>query len=170
MTNTARIQEIHTEIARLRAELLTLNPYAGLNELSNKEFGEKWSESWIVEHCPNFIREDKKGYDLYSERLGRVEVKSTRIPNKGITFNQVHPYDCDYLLLAIYDTHNGGETLYLVPIKAIFDKEIKVNNQHGRTIIGEIPECGTITDTKANMAVLNSKYRINSWEELNGKA
>lgn len=43
-----RIQEIKEQIEALKAELVILNPYAGLKEMSNKKFGEEWSESWIL--------------------------------------------------------------------------------------------------------------------------
>ena len=171
MNKTERIREINELMKKLQAELCTLNPYAGLKSMGNKEFGESWSEKWIIQHCPAFVREDGKGYDFRSENLGKVEVKSSRVPNSGLTFNQVHPYDCDYFLFVVYNTEEGTEELFLFPSKAIFDGEIKINAQHVRPEDkNKIPECGTISGTKKNMTVLEEKYKISSWEELNGKA
>ena len=168
MSNKTRIQEIHEEMARLKAELLAINPYAGLKELSNKAFGEGWSENWIVQHCPNLTKNNGRGHDLYSEKLGRIEVKSTRLPCKQITFNQIHPGDCDYFLFVLYDTENGNEEIYLVSSTNLV-KEFSLSVQHQRVEFDEEANCFTMGMTKKNKANLE-KYRIGSWEELNGKA
>jgi hypothetical protein len=152
----------------LKQELFALNPYAGLKELSNKEFGENWSENWIVQHCPSLLRNNGRGHDLFSEHLGRIEVKSTRLPCKQITFNQIHPYDCDNFLFVLYNTEDGTEEIFLVPAATLV-AEFSLSVQHQRVDSGEKANCFTMGMTKKNKAILE-KYRIASWEELNGKA
>lgn len=168
--STNRIKEIKEQIALLRAELLTLNPYAGLKEMSNKEFGEQWSEGWILQHCPTLKKDNGKGHDIYSDKLGKIEVKSTRLPCKQITFNQIHPYDCDQFLFVLYDTEEGTEEIYLVPSSEIVDKsKFTLSVQHQRVGDDGEANCFTMTMTKKNRASLET-HRIASWEELNGKA
>ena len=169
-TNKERIIEIRKQIAELEKELITLNPYAGLKSLSIKAFGEEWSEPWILQHCPNFTRDNGRGHDFYSEKLGRVEVKSARLPLKQITFNQIHPYDCDYFLFVLYDTEEGGETIYLVSSKDIIDKtKFSLSIQHQRVENKEEANCFTMGMTKKNKAALEN-YKVANWEELDGKA
>lgn len=168
MNNIARIREIRQQIELLKQELFALNPYAGLKELSNKEFGEDWSENWIVQHCPSLMRNNGRGHDLFSEHLGRIEVKSTRLPCKQITFNQIHPYDCDNFLFVLYNTEDGTEEIFLVPAGALVE-EFSLSVQHQRVDSGERANCFTMGMTKKNKANIE-KYRIASWEELNGKA
>ena len=115
-----RIIEIDKMIEALKEERMQLNPYANLKDLSNKSFGEGWSEPFICSKCPSFEQKDQKGWDLWSSALGRVEVKSTRLPCTSITFNQCHPYDCDYFLFVEYDTINITEHIFLVPSKDFF--------------------------------------------------
>ena len=166
--NITRIKEIYAQIEALKQELFALNPYAGLKELSNKAFGEGWSENWIVQHCPNLIRNNGRGHDLYGEKLGRLEVKSTRLPCKQITFNQIHPGDCEHFLFVLYDTESGEEEIFLVP-SANLVEEFSLSVQHQRVDSGEKANCFTMGMTKKNKTNLE-KYRIASWEELNGKA
>lgn len=168
MSNITRIQEIKHQMELLKQELFALNPYAGLKELSNKEFGENWSENWIVQHCSSLTRDNGRGHDLFSEHLGRIEVKSTRLPCKQITFNQIHPYDCDNFLFVLYNTEDGTEEIFLVPAAALV-AEFSLSVQHQRIDSGEKANCFTMGMTKKNKTNLE-KYRITSWEELNGKA
>ena len=169
MTNFERICEIKKQIEQLKQELFELNPYAGLKEMSNKVFGEEWSESHIIQNCPNLTRVDGKGYDLYSQRLGRIEVKSSRLPCKQITFNQVHPYDCDYFLFALYETEEGYARLYLVPSKDLLNETLfSMSGQHERPEAGKYTCFSMQANTKKNSKTLEN-YRI-TWEELNGKA
>lgn len=163
MDAKARIEEINHIITQLKAEREALNPYANLKELSNKNFGEEWSEPYICSKCPSFEKKDQKGWDLWSDALGRVEVKSSRLPCKSITFNQCHPYDCDYFLFVEYDTEEITEHIFLVPSSDFFSFSTSV--QHTRND-RERAECFTLSgSTKKNVQLLE-KYRVNGWEEL----
>ena len=169
-TNRTRILEIKAQMELLKAELFALNPYAGLKEMSNKEFGEGWSESWILQHCPALKKDNGRGHDVYGEKLGKIEIKSTRLPCKQITFNQIHPYDCDYFLFVLYNTEDGTEEIFLVPSEDIIDNnKFSISVQHQRVDENEKANCFTMGMTKKNKATLEH-YRIISWEELNGKA
>ena len=168
MNNQTRLQELLAERARIDAEIAALNPYAGLKMLSNKEFGEGWSEPWILEHCPALKRNNGRGHDLYSKKLGRIEVKSTRLPCKQITFNQIHPHDCDTFLFVLYNTESGTEEIFLVPSLDLIN-QFSLSVQHQRVDNGEEANCFTMGMTKKNKALLEG-YRTASWEELNGKA
>lgn len=168
--NKTRIQEIKEQIEALKAELVILNPYAGLKEMSNKKFGEEWSESWILQHCPSLKKDNGRGHDIFGKNLGRVEVKSTRLPCKQITFNQIHPYDCDYFLFVLYDTENATEEIFLVPSSDIIDtQKFSLTVQHQRVDNKEKANCFTMTMTIKNKMSLEA-YRLASWEELNVKA
>lgn len=163
MTAKERIREIDEIIAKLKAEKESLNPYANLKDLSNKNFGEEWSEPYICSKCPSFERKDQKGWDLWSDALGRVEVKSSRLPCKQITFNQCHPYDCDYFLFVEYDTEEITENIFLVPSKDFFTFGVSVQHSRGEK---EQADCFTLSGTtKANKERLEH-YRIQNWEEL----
>lgn len=168
MSNIERIREIKAQIELLKRELSELNPYAGLKELSNKEFGETWSEAWIIKQCQNLIKDNGRGHDLYGKNLGHIEVKSTRLPCKQITFNQIHPEDCDVFLFVLYNTEDGTEELFLVPSNDLVVR-FSLSVQHQRVDNGEKANCFTMSMTKNNKALLE-EYRISSWEELNGKA
>lgn len=158
-----RLIEIDNLIAQLMAERETINPYANLKSISNKEFGEAWSEPEIIRHCPSFCRVDEKGWDLWSESLGRVEVKSSRLPCKQITFNQCHPKDCDYFLFVLYDTVEGEAYKYLVPAKRFFDFSITV--QHERKTKEEASCFSMSGSSKTNKEKL-AEFFISSWEDL----
>lgn len=163
MNAKARIAEIDALIAKLKEEKLALNPYANLKDLSNKSFGEEWSEPYICSKCPSFEQKDQKGWDLWSESLGRVEVKSSRLPCSGITFNQCHPYDCDYFLFVEYDTVEICEHIFLVPATDFFMFSIGV--QHTRND-KEHAECFTLSGTTKKNVQLLENYRVNGWEQL----
>ena len=164
----ARIAEIDIEIARLQEEKarllgieLQINPYANLKTLSNKAFGEGWSEPWVASKCPSLIQDRHAGYDLTSEVLGRVELKSTRLPLASkITYNQCHPNDCDYFLFIDYNTIDGTEDIFLMP-SADFQL-LHPSQQHGRN---DLCYSATGCSSKRNAAILEN-YRINGWEEL----
>lgn len=47
-TQKARLAEIDAQIAALQKEKEQINPFANLKFLSNKAFGEGWSEPYIV--------------------------------------------------------------------------------------------------------------------------
>lgn len=163
MTPKERIAEIDRLIKELLTEKENLNPYANLKAMSNKVFGESWSEEFICSKCPGFERRDEKGWDLYSNGLGRVEVKSTRLPCKQITFNQCHPYDCDYFLFVEYDTEDIAEHIFLVPANKFFDFGVSV--QHSRADKEEA-ECFTLSGSSKKNKELLEQYRVANWECL----
>lgn len=68
-----KIESYRQQIALLEAEIEKLNPYGNLKNLSNKAFGEGWSEPYILEHCPSFTRVDAKGYDFTCQNLARLK-------------------------------------------------------------------------------------------------
>ena len=162
-----RIAEIDRLIAELKAEKESLNPYANLKDLSNKSFGEAWSEPFIISRCPSFIQKDEKGWDLWSNALGRVEVKSSRLPCKQITFNQCHPKDCDYFLFVLYDTEEGEETIYLVPAADFYKFSITV--QHSRESKEEA-SCFSMSGSSAGNKKKLQEYKIASWQALENLA
>lgn len=155
-----RLSEIDKEIEILLAEKEQINPYANLKSLANKAFGEGWSEPHILEHCPQLHWERGKGYDFYSNKIGKIEVKSSRLPCKQITFNQLHPSDCDYFLFVLYDTENAEATIYLISSTDIVEK-CRYTAQHDRN---DIPSCFSMS-YKTNQNILEN-YRIKSWDEL----
>lgn len=155
-----RIQEIDNKIVELMAEKAKLNPFANLKEMSWKEFGEKFSENYVLEHVPNLVRKNGAGHDMYSEKLGYIEVKSGRLPYKsGWTMNQLHPDQCDYYLFVFYDTEEAEVFLYLVSTGQLTSDEFKLNRQHGKG-------CFSMGQTKKNDQALE-KYRIKDWKTLN---
>ena len=88
-----RIKELDEQIEILIQEKEKINPYSNLKSLSNKEFGEGFSENLIARQCPQLIHVSGKGYDFLSDKIGKIEVKSSRLPCKHITLNQLHPKD-----------------------------------------------------------------------------
>lgn len=159
----ARIAEINALIEKLMAEREAINPYANLKSISNKEFGEAWSEPEIIKHCPSFEQRDEKGWDLWSKALGRVEVKSTRLPCQQITFNQCHPRDCDYFLFVLYDTEEAEAIRYLVPAKDFFDFSVTV--QHDRKSKEEA-SCFSMSGSSIKNKTKLANYIVPSWEAL----
>ena len=165
--SAARIAEIDIQIAKLQEEKarllgieLEINPYATLKTMSNKAFGEGWSEPWVASKCPSLIQDRHPGYDLVSEILGRIELKSTRLPLTKITYNQCHPNDCDYFLFIDYNTIDGTENIFLMP-SADF-QSLHPSQQHGRNDL-----CYSATGcTCTRNAEILENYRVNGWEEL----
>ena len=171
----ARIIEIDEEIARLQEEKarllgeeIKINPYANLKSLSNKSFGEGWSEPWVNSKCPSLVMDRHAGYDFTSKTLGRVELKSTRLPLTKITYNQCHPHDCEYFLFIDYNTEDGTEDIFLMPSAEFFS--IHPSIQHERKSAEE-GACFSATGCtcKRNQKILE-KYRISSWVELEKRA
>lgn len=135
-------EEIQNQIYVLQEKLKQINPYAGLKMMSNKEFGEQWSESLILSKCPSLSKSaDRKGHDLVSSKYGKIEVKSSRLPNKSITYNQCHLDEADYFLFINYDTEEGEEDIYFVPSEDLknenlFSKSCQHNRDGGCYSIG----------------------------------
>lgn len=166
-----RIQEIDEQIAALQAEKALLlgeelktNPYADLKSMANKSFGEGWSEPWVASKCPSMVRDNHPGYDFSTVGLGRVELKSTRLPLTKITYNQCHPHDCDYFLFIDYDTINGTEDIYLMSSEDFMLLHPSI--QHERKSAEE-GECFSATGCtcKRNAEILKS-YKLRGWDEL----
>lgn len=126
------LEELEKELKRIKNRIKELNPYASLKEMSNKEFGEGWSEKYILSKCPFFKADNGLGHDFIYQ-LGTVEVKSSRLPCKQITYNQCHPNECDFFLFINYDTTNGIEEVYFVPSDDILNETIfSKSKQHSR--------------------------------------
>ena len=171
MDITARITEIDAQIAALQEEKarllgieIKINPYANLKAMANKSFGEQWSEAWVASKCSSLVSDRHPGYDFTSSQLGRVELKSTRLPLTKITYNQCHPHDCDYFLFIDYHTQDGTEDIFLMPSENFFD--IHPSIQHERKSADE-GACFSATgcSCKRNKEILE-QYRVASWEEL----
>lgn len=156
-----KLYDIDKQIQELENEKNKINPYNYLRNLKNKEFGEKWSELHILEQCPNLERVDSKGYDFYNKNLGKIEVKSFRLP--ASTANQCHLKECDYFLFAFYDIEECEDYLYLVPSNDLNEQKFSMSSQHDRNLV---PTCFNINfETKRNKKGLQ-EYKI-SYEELN---
>lgn len=171
MTNAekTRLQEINEQIAILMKEKATLNPYAGLKDMSIKKFGEQWSESWIRSKCPNLTKNNGSGHDLLAANGELWEVKSSRLPCKKITFNQCHPYECNRFLFVLYDTENASELIYLVPAEDI-KKKFKYSRQHGHGVSKEDADCVLVHYEGTNKRLLEDLYKVDGWEALNALA
>lgn len=164
MTKAERIEEIRNQIAALEKELYELNPYAELPKLSNKAFGEGWSEPYILSKVPNLMKKNGAGHDMGGKHYEFIEVKSCRKifskepGGKGWTMNQIHPDEADAYLFVWYNCEDGSETICFIPTKDMIEK-CSLNRQHG-------DGCFTLSETINNKEVL-SNYIIGSWEELN---
>lgn len=156
-----RYNEIVLDIERLQNELKHLNPYAHINYLSNKEFGNDWSENYIVSKVPSLRRYNGTGFNMISN-IGTIDVVSTRILSGTVTFNQLHPDECDWFLFVFYNIIEGTEKIYFVPSELLKDKSLfKITKQHGSG-------CYCMTTSPYNMSSLKY-FIVHSWEELNGK-
>lgn len=160
MTKQERMAEIRAQIQALQEELSVLNPYAGLPMLSNKKFGEEWSEPWILQHVSNLTKDNGAGHDMRGINYEHIEVKSSRITFNGRwTMNQVHPDEADAYLFVWYDCENGTEEICFIPTVDLLKKCTK-SRQHG-------DGCFTVSASINNRAALK-QYMVSSWEELNG--
>lgn len=162
----ARLAEIDVQIAALQKEKEQINPFANLKSLSNKAFGEGWSEPYIVSQCSNLIQAHGSGHDLCTAAGEQWEVKSSRLPCESITFNQCHPYECDKFLFILYDTIEGEAIIYLVPSKDIKEK-FRYSRQHIHMVAKEDADCISIFYSVANKKILEENYRVKDFEELN---
>lgn len=155
-----RLKEIRKLIAELQEEERILasedNPYYNLKSYSNKKFGEEWAERYVHSKCPSLEMKRGKGYDFICS-LGKIELKSSRLPLKSITYNQCHPFDCDYFLFINFNTETGSEEIYFVP-SARFS-ELHYSQQHSRND----ESCYCVSGT--NRSSLRP-YLINDWDEL----
>lgn len=154
-----RIKTIKEQIAALEAELDTLNPYAKLPRMSNKEFGEQWSENYIRLRVPNLNKNNGAGHDMANRNYQNIEVKSSRIVFDGQwTENQMHPSQADAYLFVWYNCEEGTEELCLIPTADLI-KKCRLNKQHG-------DGCYSMGATRQNRQVLK-EYMVSSFEALN---
>lgn len=162
----ARLAEIDRQIAALQKEKEQINPFANLKALSNKAFGEGWSEPYIINQCSNLIQDNGNGHDLGTAAGEQWELKSSHLPCVNITFNQCHPYECDKFLFILYDTIEGEVIIYLVPSKDI-KKNFHYSRQHTHTAAKEDADCVSIAYSVVNKKILEENYRVKDFEELN---
>ena len=85
------VYDIDRQIQELQNKKLKINPYSCLKNLYGKAFGEGWSELHILKQCPKLERDNSKGHDFYNKNLGKIELKSFRIPSTSSTANQCYP-------------------------------------------------------------------------------
>lgn len=161
ITSVSELRQIITECEKRISEL---NPYGNLKNLSNKAFGEEWSEQYILSQVPSLRKDNSAGHDMFSEKYGRVEVKSARLPLKTITYNQCHPYECEYFLFVNYDTENGGEEIFFVSSKDIINEQLfSKSKQHSRME----ESCYTISGSTKKNKQSFARYRFMTFSELN---
>lgn len=158
------VEELQNIIEQCEKRIEEINPYGNLKSLSNKKFGEEWSESFILKRCPNLQKDNSRGHDMISKKFGRIEVKSSRLPCQSITYNQCHPLECEYFLFVNYDTINGSEEIFLVPSKDFMNEELFSKSiQHSRTDSSCYSMRGS---TKKNKESLK-QYQFENFEKLN---
>lgn len=159
-----RLEEIRKTIAALQEEKQKIvskyNPYFNLKSYSNKKFGEEWAEQYVHSMCPSLEMNRGKGYDFVCH-LGKVELKSSRLPLKQITYNQCHPQDCDYFLFINFNTETGEEEIYLVP-SSHFNR-LHYSQQHSRND----ESCYSISGTNRSPP---RPYLIADWAALEAYA
>ena len=160
-TDKQRLIEIDKEIKRLLEEHESRNPFSKLKMLSNKDFGEKFSDKDVLDRCPNLFKDNSAGHDLRTLNGETWEVKSCRLPLKQITFNQCHIYECDKFLFLLYDTEEADVSIYLVPAKDIV--KFSPSSQHVRGSL----DCCTIGWRKKTRLEEEEKYRIQNFSQLN---
>lgn len=154
-----KIAMINKQIVDLQVELDMLNPYAKLPYMSNKEFGETWSEAYIRQKVPNLNKNNGAGHDMASRKYENIEVKSSRITFDGSwTENQIHPTQADAYIFVWYNCQEGTEEICLIPTIDMITK-CSLSKQHGEG-------CYSMRATRQNREVL-SKYMVPSFEILN---
>ncbi len=156
-----KLAEIDSQIELLKKKKESINPYSNLKSYNNKKFGEEWSEPHIIDNCPIFEIIDGKGYDFYNKKLGRIEVKSCRLP--ATTVNQCHPNDCDYFLFVFYDCDNYEDYLFLVPSKDFVEK-FEPTPQHDRHKM--TASCFNVSLGTSRRKELIKQYKV-TYESLN---
>ena len=160
MTNSQyTIQYAREQIQHWQNIMSELNPYSKLPMMSNKEFGETWSEQYIRTKVPNLQKNNGAGHDMRGRHYDNIEVKSSRIPFSGAwTENQLHPDQADAYLFIWYNCDEGTEEICLIPKEKLVT-ECRLNKQHGEG-------CFSMGSTVQNRRAL-SKYMISSFEVLN---
>ena len=155
----ATLNELDEMEKIIKTRKLQLNPFAELKSLSNKQFGEDWSEKYILSKVPNLHTNHGAGHDMSGKRYKNIEVKSSRILfSRDWTMNQIHPDQADAYLFVWYNCSNGTQDICLIPTADLLSKCTR-SKQHGNG-------CFTVSSTQNNRAVLR-QYMISSWEDLN---
>lgn len=158
----ATLEELEELEKKIQARKLELNPFSGLKSMSNKAFGEGWSEPYIRNHVPNLEKNNGTGHDMRGKHYKTIEVKSSRLTfNENWTMNQVHCNEAEAFLFVWYNCNNGTHEICFIPTEDLI-AECTRSRQHTR----EGKMCCTISSTKKNREVLK-KYMISSWEILN---
>ena len=156
---TNELLEMRKQLQQLKAKMEEINPYEFWHELSNKVFGEDYSENYILSVVPNLEKNHGAGHDMRGKYYYNIEVKSCRMTfHDKWTMNQMHPDKADAYLFVWYDCENGTQEICFIPTEDLL-RDCKLNLQHGSG-------CYTLGCTKKNRAALE-KYMIPSWEELN---
>ena len=155
----SNVLELREQIRKLEEQLYQIAPFLQTEHMANKAFGE-WSEEYILSQVPSWKKARGMGRDIYSEKFGVIEVKSTRNPDK-FTFNQIKPQYSDYHLFITYDLEKGAINIFFVPNTDFI--HFSMSKQHNYD--GEA-NCFTLSSTIANKRLLEN-YRV-SWEDLNG--
>lgn len=161
MTNSEKmkLETILEKIDALKKEAEKINPYIFWKEKSNKEFGEKCSENYILSVVPNLQKNHGAGHDMRSEHYKTIEVKSCRMTyNSKWTMNQLHPSEADAYLFVWYNCETGTQEICFIPTVDLL-KLCKLNLQHG-------DGCYTLSSTIKNKTALKN-YMVSSWKELN---
>lgn len=159
--NKVELKKIMQKIDMLKLEAEKINPYIFWHEKNNKEFGEKYSETYILQKVPNLIKNNGAGHDMRGKKYNNIEAKSCRMTsNDKWTMNQLHPSEADAYLFVWYDCENGTQEICFIPTEDLI-KTCTLNKQHG-------DGCFTLSKTIKNMNSLK-KYMVPSWKELNEK-
>ena len=157
----AKCAELQKQIELLKKEVEKINPYAYWREKPNKEFGEKYSETYILSRVPNLIPNHGAGHDMAGKHYSNIEVKSCRMTFKEKwTMNQMHPDEADAYLFVWYNCEEGTQEICFISTEDLL-KVCKMSKQHG-------DGCFTLGATINNRNALKN-YMVSSWEELNKK-
>ena len=155
----ATLEELNELEEIIKARRVQLNPFAEIELMSNKKFGEGWSESYILSKVSNLKENHGAGHDMCGRYFKNIEVKSSRKTfNESWTMNQVHPDEADAYLFVWYNCKNGTQEICLIPTEDLLTKCTR-SKQHGEG-------CFTVSATINNRAILRN-YMIASWEALN---
>lgn len=156
-----RIKAIYEQIEILKKEAEKINPFISWPEKSNKEFGEKYSEEYILSKTPNLQKNHGAGHDMKGTKYNNIEVKSSRMKmTDKWTMNQLHPDKADAYLFVWYDCNEGTQEICFIPTEDLLNY-CSYNLQHGAG-------CFSMGSTKKNRDILKN-YIVTSWKELNEK-
>lgn len=164
MVSKANWEELEKMEQAIKTRKIQLKPFAELKSLSNRAFGEGWSEPYIRAHVPNLEKNNGTGHDMRGRHYKNIEVKSSRLTFQGNwTMNQVHCDDADAFLFVWYNCENGTQEICFIPTE-----ELIANCTRSRQHVREGKTCCTVGATIKNRKALRN-YMVSSWEELNEK-